>query len=159
LLWLYGPFFSFLILYTVGRTPRTGDQPVARLLPTHRMDAHNADIRALSRIRTHDLRVRANEDRSCLKPRGRCARSGGYPTVCIQEVPSSNLFPESDCPDWDVRTFPACSLSPFSNLSLDLGVDRRYEITSLCVLVHRTLKTHGGLGIRLHALSWALDGD
>jgi hypothetical protein len=33
-LWLYGPvlelgrFFSFLILYTVGRTPRTGDQPV-----------------------------------------------------------------------------------------------------------------------------------
>jgi hypothetical protein len=35
-LWLYGRFFSFLILYTVGRTPRTGDQPVARPLPTHR---------------------------------------------------------------------------------------------------------------------------
>jgi hypothetical protein len=32
-LWLYG---SFLILYTVGRTPWTGDQPVARPLPTHR---------------------------------------------------------------------------------------------------------------------------
>jgi hypothetical protein len=29
-------FFSFLILYTVGRTPWTGDQPVARLLPTHK---------------------------------------------------------------------------------------------------------------------------
>jgi hypothetical protein len=28
--------FSFLILYTVGRTPWTGDQPVASLLPTHR---------------------------------------------------------------------------------------------------------------------------
>jgi hypothetical protein len=26
--------FSFLILYTVGRTPWTADQPVARLLPT-----------------------------------------------------------------------------------------------------------------------------
>jgi hypothetical protein len=35
-LWLYSPlldlgrFFSFLILHTVGRTPWTGDQPVAR---------------------------------------------------------------------------------------------------------------------------------
>jgi hypothetical protein len=27
---------SFLILLTVGRTPWTGDQPVARMLPTHR---------------------------------------------------------------------------------------------------------------------------
>jgi hypothetical protein len=40
--WLYSPFlldlgrfFSFLILYTVGRTPWTGDQPVASPLPTH----------------------------------------------------------------------------------------------------------------------------
>jgi hypothetical protein len=31
-----GRFFSFLILYTVGRTPWTGDQPVERPLPTHR---------------------------------------------------------------------------------------------------------------------------
>jgi hypothetical protein len=30
------PFFDFLIAYTVGRTPLTGDQPVARQLPTHR---------------------------------------------------------------------------------------------------------------------------
>jgi hypothetical protein len=30
------PVFSFLIFYTVGRTPQTGDQPVARPLPTHR---------------------------------------------------------------------------------------------------------------------------
>jgi hypothetical protein len=42
LLWFYsllldlGRFFSSLILYTVGRTPWTGDQPVARPLPTHR---------------------------------------------------------------------------------------------------------------------------
>jgi hypothetical protein len=40
--WLYSPLlghgrcFSFVILYTVGRTPWTGDQPVARPLPTHR---------------------------------------------------------------------------------------------------------------------------
>jgi hypothetical protein len=31
-----GLFFSFLILYTAGRTPWTEDQPVARPLPTHR---------------------------------------------------------------------------------------------------------------------------
>jgi hypothetical protein len=31
-----GRFFSFLILYAVGRTPLTGDQPVSRPLPTHR---------------------------------------------------------------------------------------------------------------------------
>jgi hypothetical protein len=31
-----GRFFSFFILYTVVRTPWTGDQPVARPLPTHR---------------------------------------------------------------------------------------------------------------------------
>jgi hypothetical protein len=30
------PLYQFLSLYTVGRTPWTGDQPVARLLPTHR---------------------------------------------------------------------------------------------------------------------------
>jgi hypothetical protein len=30
------PLFSCLILYTVGTTPWTGDQPVARPLPTHR---------------------------------------------------------------------------------------------------------------------------
>jgi hypothetical protein len=41
-LWPYSPllglgrFFSFLILHTVSRTPWTGDQAVARPLPTHR---------------------------------------------------------------------------------------------------------------------------
>jgi hypothetical protein len=31
-----GRLFSFVFLHTVGRTPWTGDQPVPRLLPTHR---------------------------------------------------------------------------------------------------------------------------
>jgi hypothetical protein len=45
-LWLYSPFvrpwplFQFRILYTVSRIPWTGDQPVARPLPTHRINAH-----------------------------------------------------------------------------------------------------------------------
>jgi hypothetical protein len=32
----FGRLFIFLILYTVGRIPWTGDQPVAIPLPTHR---------------------------------------------------------------------------------------------------------------------------
>jgi hypothetical protein len=41
LIWLYSPllglgrFFSFLILYTAGRIPWKGDQPIARPLPEH----------------------------------------------------------------------------------------------------------------------------
>jgi hypothetical protein len=31
----HGRFFSFLIFYTVGMTPWTGDQPIARPLPAH----------------------------------------------------------------------------------------------------------------------------
>jgi hypothetical protein len=79
-LWLYSPlldlgrFFSFLIIYTVGRIPCKGDQAVARPLPTHRINAHNTDIHALSGILTHDPRVRASEDSSCFKPRGHCER-------------------------------------------------------------------------------------
>jgi hypothetical protein len=41
-LWLCSPlldlsqFFSFVILYTIGMTPWTGNQPIARPLPAHR---------------------------------------------------------------------------------------------------------------------------
>jgi hypothetical protein len=40
-LWLYSlcghwPLFQSLTLFTIGRTPWTGDQPIARPLPTHR---------------------------------------------------------------------------------------------------------------------------
>jgi hypothetical protein len=72
LLWMYsslmglGRFFSFLIFYTVGKTPLTGDQRIARTLPTqdntNRINAHNTDIHALSGIQTYDPRVRASED-------------------------------------------------------------------------------------------------
>jgi hypothetical protein len=71
--------FQFLNLYTVGRTPWTGDQPVARPLPTHRTQTENKGrqiyIHALSGIGTHDPSVRAGEDGSCLRPRGHCDRS------------------------------------------------------------------------------------
>jgi hypothetical protein len=68
-----GRFFSFLIFYTVGRTPWTEDQPIARPLHTHRINAHK-NIHALREIRTQDSSVPANEDSSCLRPRGHCDR-------------------------------------------------------------------------------------
>jgi hypothetical protein len=57
-------------LQIVGGTPWTGDQPVAKPLPTQ--DNINADIYASSEIRTHDLSVLAGEDLSCLRTRSHC---------------------------------------------------------------------------------------
>jgi hypothetical protein len=56
---------------TVGRTPWTGDQPVARPLPTHRT-THTQTSMLLSGIRSHDPSVRTSEDSSCLRPLGHC---------------------------------------------------------------------------------------
>jgi hypothetical protein len=70
-LWLYNNldlsrFFSSLAFYTDGRTPWTGDQPVARPIPannnTNTINAQNTDIHVLSGIRTHDPSVRAGEE-------------------------------------------------------------------------------------------------
>jgi hypothetical protein len=79
-LWFYSPldighFVSFLILCTVGWTPWTGDQPAAKPLPTHRINAHNTDIYALSGIRAHGISVRTGKECSCFRPRGHCVWS------------------------------------------------------------------------------------
>jgi hypothetical protein len=82
-LWVYSPlldlgcFFNFLSLYTDGRTPWTGDQPVARPLLTYRTaqtEHTHTYIHALSGIRTYDPSVRVSEDCSCLGPHGHCDR-------------------------------------------------------------------------------------
>jgi hypothetical protein len=76
------PLFSFLILYTVGRTPWMGNQPVIRPLPTYRRtqthNKRNIDIHASSGIRIHDPSVRASEDNSCLSQHGHCDRHLHY---------------------------------------------------------------------------------
>jgi hypothetical protein len=59
-------------LYTVGRTPWTGDRSVARPLPTHRITDGS------SGIRTHDPSVRTGEDGSCHGPRRHCSRRVRY---------------------------------------------------------------------------------
>jgi hypothetical protein len=59
-LWLYShfvglwPLLSFLILYTVDRTPWTGNQPVSKSLPTNRTQTHT-DIHALNGVQTHSV--------------------------------------------------------------------------------------------------------
>jgi hypothetical protein len=72
-------FFRFLIIYIVGRTPWTGDQPHRKASTyteqqRHRINAHNTDIHTLIGIRTHDPSVRASEDSSCLRPCRHCDR-------------------------------------------------------------------------------------
>jgi hypothetical protein len=57
-----GLSFSLPILYTDGKTPWTGDQPIAMPLLIHRTT--HADNHASSGIRTHDLSVCAGEDSS-----------------------------------------------------------------------------------------------
>jgi hypothetical protein len=54
-----GGIFSFLIPYTLGRTPYMGDQPVA----TETEQTHT-DIHASSGVTTHDPSVRVGEDSS-----------------------------------------------------------------------------------------------
>jgi hypothetical protein len=56
---------------TVGRTPWTGDQLVARPLPVHKhRTTQTLNIYALSGIRTHCPGIRASEDNSCIRPLG-----------------------------------------------------------------------------------------
>jgi hypothetical protein len=66
---------AFQFLELTHRRQDSFDNGSARCkasLPAHRINAHNTDIHALSRIRTHDPSVRASEDTSCLRPRGHC---------------------------------------------------------------------------------------
>jgi hypothetical protein len=67
---------QFLNSKTAGRTPWTGDQPVARPLSTQKQKHRiNADIHpCLEWDSNSDPSVRASEDSSCFRPRGQCDR-------------------------------------------------------------------------------------
>jgi hypothetical protein len=82
-----GRFFSFFIFYIVGKTPWTGDQPVARPLPAHRtvrrqtkrtqttmpQVGFESTIPVFGRVKTV----------SCLRPRGHFDRHPLHPTKSI----------------------------------------------------------------------------
>jgi hypothetical protein len=95
LLWPYSPllgpgrFFTFLILYTVGRTPQTGDQPVIRPLPTHRTTQtqnKHTYVHNLIGIRTHNACGRASEDSSYRRLCSHCDRHNQ------RHLPMENIF-------------------------------------------------------------------
>jgi hypothetical protein len=98
-LWLYSPlldlgrFFSFLILYTVGRTPWTGDQPVARPLPTHRTtQTQNKGTQTSMHWLGFEHTIPAFEDSSCLSRRGHCDRHLQDYTASLSKNSSLNIF-------------------------------------------------------------------
>jgi hypothetical protein len=65
----FGPWLLFQFLnpiYTVGRIPWMGNQPVANPLPTYRTTQPQNKRTEISVPRTHDPTVRAGEDGSCL---------------------------------------------------------------------------------------------
>jgi hypothetical protein len=78
--WALASAFSFMIIFTDGRTPWTSHQLVARPLPKHRTTQtqnkhlHTPNIHALCSIRTHDPSFQRSEDSSCLRPLGYCDR-------------------------------------------------------------------------------------
>jgi hypothetical protein len=72
------PLLSFLIFYTVGRAPWTGDQSVVRSLPIDRttQTQNKRTQTAMPRVEFEPTIpvFGAGEDSSCLKPRGPCDR-------------------------------------------------------------------------------------
>jgi hypothetical protein len=65
---LAASFFSLLILYTVGRTPWTGYQPVARPLPTHRTTQTQNKRTQTSTPCDSNLRSQRSSDRRLFTP-------------------------------------------------------------------------------------------
>jgi hypothetical protein len=130
-LWFYspllglGPIFSFLTFHTIGRTPWTGDQPVARPLHTQSkapIQNKNTNIHLSTGIRTQDPSVRTGEVSSWFRPRGHRDRLTRYDLVSMfaNEVYNSIMKPRNEVP-WVVgssRLHLLCLLSLFPSRPL-----------------------------------------
>jgi hypothetical protein len=73
------PLFHFLILYTIGRTPWTGYQPLAKALSTHRttqtQNKYTQYRHPCFEWNSNPRSQRSSERRrSCLRPRSHCDR-------------------------------------------------------------------------------------
>jgi hypothetical protein len=116
-----GHFFSFLILYTVGRNPSMGDQPIARPLPTHKTTNRINSQTSIPRV-GFEPTIRANEDILCLRPRGNCDRLRGhyyyyYYYIIIDGLLLKEILLLALCTVWMwavVPTFRRCNLPPSS---------------------------------------------
>jgi hypothetical protein len=94
------PLFQFLDSFTqsVGLLGR-GDQPFARPLHIHRINAHRHPC--LSGIRTHDSSALTGEDGSCVRRRGNCDRRSSLSPIISSISFVLQLFlillPRSSC--------------------------------------------------------------
>jgi hypothetical protein len=86
--------FSFLILYTVGRTPWAGNSPAQGryLHRTKQTEWTQTDIDALSGIRTHDTSVRQGGNFSWRRPRGHCDRLLTVYNVVIHSITTCYVY-------------------------------------------------------------------
>jgi hypothetical protein len=78
-----------LDLYAVGRTPWTGDQPVARPLPTHRTTQ-------TQNKRTQTSMPRVGGDISYLRPRGHCYRQNSC-VIALMGIDCFQVTREVSC--------------------------------------------------------------
>jgi hypothetical protein len=128
--WLYSPLGPWPLLFQIhdhftdGRTPWTGDQPVARPLPKHRTTQtqnkhiHTLNIHALCGIRTHDPGFRASEDSTCL-------RSLGYRDLRIMygspNIPTASWLANSEtCASFCLK-ISECVMNKRSNFQLEIS--------------------------------------
>jgi hypothetical protein len=106
----------FLILCTVGKSPWTGEQPIARPLPalgTTQTEWTHTDICACSGSRIHGLRIRAGEDISCLRSRGRFA----FHMITLVKYPSQTNVVELVKTHW-ITLYRSWKLGACSSPSL-----------------------------------------
>jgi hypothetical protein len=118
-----GCVFSFLILYTVCRTPWAGDQPVARPLPKHKTTQRQNKRTQTSTPRvTFEPTTPVFEREKIVNALTRAATVTGASGTYFESVPPvwpcNKIFP-SDILNY--YYFPFCSLA-FQTVSLSLGI-------------------------------------
>jgi hypothetical protein len=82
----YWPLFQFLNRihrWSCSLDGGSARRKAATYTEVHKQTKTHTDIRALSGIRTHDPRVQASEDGSCLRPRGHSDRYVQLESVII----------------------------------------------------------------------------
>jgi hypothetical protein len=100
-LWFYSPllglgrFFSFLIFFTVGRTPWTGDQLFARLLPAHGI------------AQTQNKRIQTS-----------MPQVGFEPTIPVYERAKTVIMPETVWLPWSVPIMAATQSQAQANYKI-----------------------------------------
>jgi hypothetical protein len=114
-LWTLAAFFSFLILYTVGRTPWTGDQPVERPLPIHRTtQTQNKSTQASMSQVGFEPTIPVFERVKTVHALDRAATAIGYGLLSSITVPAITISPCVNCRAINPFTFsvdhgPKCS--------------------------------------------------